>query len=136
MPVLRDYRLFISHAWGYTDEYNRLVNLLNEASNFSWVNYSVPKADPVDAQTTRGLEEAMRRQIRPVQAVLIVAGMYVNHSGWIQFEMDFAQSLGKPIIGVIPWGGQRTPQAVVNAADEMVAWSTASIVDAVRRRAF
>ena len=133
MPSLRDYRLFISHAWQYTDGYNRLETLLNAAANFSWLNYSVPRADSVSAQTTTGLEEAMRRQIRPVQAVLIIASMYVNHSRWIQFEMDFAKELRKPIVGVVPYGGERTPQAVANAADEMVAWSTVSIVDAVRR---
>jgi hypothetical protein len=134
MPDLRVYRLFVSHKWSYTDDYNRLTSLLDGASNFVFHNYSVPKADPVDANNSARLTEAIRNQIRPVQCVLIIAGMYVNHSDWIQFEMDFAKELGKPIIGIVPWGGQRTPLAVETAAHEMVAWSTTSIVDAIRRR--
>ena len=42
MPSLYNYRLFISHAWKYGENYIRLVNLLNEARNFSYYNYSAP----------------------------------------------------------------------------------------------
>ncbi len=133
MPELRIYRLFISHAWSYTDEYARFTNLLNEAPNFQWSNYSVPKADPVDAKSSARLSEAIRNQIRPAQLIVVLAGMYVNHSDWIQFEINFANELKKPILGVEPWGSARTPTAVQNAAKEMVAWSTSSIVSAIRR---
>lgn len=133
MPGLRTYRVFISHAWRYTDDYKRLVGLLDNASNFQWANYSVPKADPIDANSSARLTEAIRNQIRPSQIVVILAGMYVNHSDWIQFEMNFAGGLGKPVIGVEPWGSARTPAAVQNAASELVGWSTSSIVAAIRR---
>lgn len=133
MPYLHNYRLFISHAWSYSDRYNRAVKFLNEANNFSWINYSVPEDDGFDRTSSAALSEAMRRQIRPVQCVVIVSGMYVNHSDWIQFEMNFAKSLGKPILGIRRWGEQRTPQRVIDCADEMVNWNSASIVAAIRR---
>lgn len=85
MPALHTYRVFISHAWKYSDDYNRIVQLLNNASNFSWQNYSVPEHDPLDG--TEDLKEGLRKQIRPVQIVVILAGMYVNYSDWIEFEM-------------------------------------------------
>lgn len=133
MPYLHDYRLFISHAWSYSERYERAVKFLNEANNFSWINYSVPESDAFPRMSNAELTEAMRRQIRPTQCVVIVSGMYINHSNWIQFEMDFAKSLGKPILGIRRWGEQRTPQSVVDCADEMVSWNSASIVDAIRR---
>lgn len=133
MPSLHNHRLFISHAWNYSDRYKRAVEFLNAANNFSWTNYSVPEDDGFDRTSAEELTEAMRRQIRPVQCVIIVSGMYVNHSAWIQFEMNFAKSLNKPILGIRRWGEQRTPQNVVDCADEMVAWNSASIVDAIRR---
>ena len=43
MPALNDYRIFISHAWRYGDDYERLIKLLNEARYFSYYNYSAPK---------------------------------------------------------------------------------------------
>lgn len=133
MPYLHNYRLFVSHAWHYSERYDRATKFLNGANNFSWTNYSVPEDDAFPRMSSAELSEAMRRQIRPVQCVIIVSGMYVNHSNWIQFEMDFAKSMGKPILGIKRWGEQRTPQSVVDSATEMVAWNSASIVAAIRR---
>ncbi|MEI4473533.1 TIR domain-containing protein [Frigidibacter sp. MR17.24] len=133
MPYLHDHKLFISHAWKYSDRYNRAVRFLNDASNFKWSNYSVPESKAFVGMTSEELGEQMKRQIRPAQCVVIVSGMYVNHSAWVQYEMDFAKQIGKPILGIKRWGEQRTPQSVVNCADEMVAWNSASIVAAIRR---
>ena len=135
MPELHRYRLFISHAWTYSDEYNRIIQFLNEASNFIYSNYSVPKHDPVDANNPTKLKEELRQQIRPVEVVIVLAGMYVAYSDWIQFEIDYASELSKPTLGVKPWGSQVTPTAVSSAADEMVGWTTESIVSAIRRLA-
>ncbi|WP_313137969.1 TIR domain-containing protein [Paracoccus jeotgali] len=133
MPYLHDHKLFISHAWKYSDRYQRAVAFLNAAPNFKWSNYSVPEDKAFWGMNSQELGEQIKRQIRPVQCVVIVSGMYVNHSGWIQYEMDFAKQIGKPILGIKRWGEQRSPQSVVNCADEMVAWNSASIVSAIRR---
>lgn len=132
MPYLHNYRLFLSHAWRYSEGYERIVRFINEANNFTWSNYSVPEAKAFENLSKSQLEEKLREQIRPTQCVVILAGMYVAHSGWIQFEIDFAKSLNKPIIGVVPWAAERTPVAVSNAAVEMVRWNSASIVSAIR----
>ncbi|MDE0231633.1 MAG: TIR domain-containing protein [bacterium] len=132
MPPLKTYDLFISHAWTYNAEYNRLVEMLNAAPNFKWRNYSVTKQDPLDANNDARLTEALRRQIRPVNCVLILAGMYVNHRKWIRKEIAIAKSLRKPIVGIKPWGQQRTPVEVQDAANVMVRWNTDSIVRAIR----
>ncbi|WP_300303128.1 TIR domain-containing protein [Ferrovibrio sp.] len=80
MPALKTYDLFVSHAWRYNDDYYRLVKLLEDASNFYMRNYSVPKHDPaIDPNTQAGkarLKAALEAQIRPVNCVLILAGMY------------------------------------------------------------
>ena len=41
------YNIFISHSWNYTDAYERLRNLLNARSYFSWQDFSVRKDDPI-----------------------------------------------------------------------------------------
>lgn len=135
MPALKTYDLFLSHMWRKTDnsEYYRLENLLKGANNFAWRNYSVPEHDPLGTKTDKELREALDRQIRPVNCFVIASGMYVNHRKWIQEELEIAKSYGKPILGVIPWGQERTPVEVQNAAKEMVGWNTDSIVAAVRK---
>jgi len=132
MPPLKTYRLFISHAWKYGDDYDRMVDLLNDASYFSWANYSVPVDKAFEKMTKSQLKDELRDQIRPVNAVLILGGMYVSYSDWIQFEIDFAQEIGKPIIGVKPWGAKVMPKAVSDAADVIVGWNTSTVVQAIR----
>ncbi|MEC3887416.1 TIR domain-containing protein [Xanthomonas campestris] len=132
MPYLHSYRIFISHAWRYSEGYQRAIEFLNDASNFNWINYSIPSDKKFESMGVRALEEELRGQIRPVQCVIVLAGMYANHSDWIQFEIDFAKSLGKPILGIVPWGAERTPLSVTLAANKMVNWSSSSIVAGIR----
>ncbi len=133
MLPLKNYRVFISHAWTHNDEYYRLIDMFDAAKRFSWTNYSVPEHDPKDAENKEKLVQALYNQIKPTHAVIILSGMYVPHSYWIQKEIEIAQELKKPIIGVTPWGHQKTPKAVQDAADEMVGWSTNSVVGSIRR---
>lgn len=135
MPQLHRYRIFISHAWKYNDDYYRLAKRLKETPNFLCANYSVPKHDPVDANNNPKLREELREQIRPVEVVVILGGMYVSFSNWIQFEIDYARELTKPILGIKPWGAQKMPQAVQDAADEIVGWNTPTIVNGIRELA-
>ncbi len=132
MPYLHNYRLFISHAWSYSERYERAINFINAAPNFSWTNFSVPIDRKFEQMSRRALEEELRQQIRPVQCVVVLAGMYAAHSDWIQFEIDYAKSLNKPILGIIPWGAERTPLSVQLAANKMVSWNAASIVSGIR----
>ena len=132
MPALHDYRLFISHAWQYSDGYERILKFIGDAPNFIWTNYSVPESKAFDGLNNAQLKEQLKNQMRPTQCVVVLAGMYVAHSDWIQFEIDFATSLGKPILGVVPWGAERTPLAVSSAATRMVNWNSASIVQGIR----
>ncbi len=135
MPALKTYDLFLSHVWRsvHNSEYYRLENLLKQATNFSWRNYSVPEHDPLGTKTDAELRQALDRQIRPINCFLVVSGMYVYHRKWIQEEIDIARSYGKPIVGVVPWGQERVPIEVQNIAKEMVSWQTSTIVDAIRR---
>lgn len=135
MPQLYPYRLFISHAWSYAESYNRLTRMLNAAPNFLYRNHSVPTDRAFIGLGPYQLRDQLRRQINGTQVVIILAGMYAHHSDWIGFEIDHARALGKPILGIRPWAAQHVPLRVSSVADEMVSWSTSSIVSAIRRLA-
>ena len=130
---LKSYRVFVSHAWEYTDQYRRLEKMLDEAPEFDYSNYSVPEHDPLHAKMKKELVEALYNQIRPTNVVIIIAGMYVPYREWIQKEIDIAVEMGKPIIGITPRGSQKIPQAVQDVAEEIVSWNTSSIVNAIRK---
>jgi len=132
MPLLRTYNLFISHAWSYNESYYRLVRFLNEAPNFQWNNLSVPEDKPLATINDEQLKARLRDQMRPADAFLIISGMYANHSDWIEFEVNFADRIGRPIIAIRPWGAQVMPSYVSSVANRIVGWNTDSIVAAVR----
>lgn len=133
MPQLNPYRIFISHAWDYNGEYYKLEKMLEEYPNFEFRNYSVPKHDPLDASDR--LKEKLLDQMNPAQVIIVLAGMYAVHSTWIQFEIDEAKRLWKPIIGVRPWGQERVPQAIQDAANIMHGWNVGPIVNSIRQLA-
>jgi len=137
MPELRKYHLFISHAWKYCDDYLRLEELLKADSNFSFINYSVPKHNPlIDPNTPMGkkdLETMLSEQIRYASIVLIISDMYAAYKEWIQYEIIRSAYMHKPILGVGPWGQETIPIAVTGVAAAMVEWNTSSIVKAIRK---
>ncbi len=133
MPQLYPYRIFISHAWAYNEEYYRLEKLLNDYSYFDYRNYSVPQHDPLE--TKARLKQKLTDQINPVQVVVVLAGMYAAHSEWIQYEIEEAQRLYKPIIGVRPWAQERVPQIVQNSARVIHGFNAGPIVESIRELA-
>lgn len=132
MPDLKTRMLFISHAWQYDEAYRTMVAWFDAAPNFWWRNCSIPSTDALPDKTVRGLSEGITRQINPAQGVLIIAGMYAAHSGWIDYEIGEAQRMGKTIIAVRPWGQERMPVKVQEAAHALVNWQSASVIQAVR----
>lgn len=132
MPELKTRMLFLSHAWAYDQHYNQLVLWFDTENNFSWKNCSVPSTDALADKTTAGLAAGLTRQISPAQGVIIMAGMYASHSDWIKYEIAEATRMNKVIIGVRPWAAERVPEVVSNAANVMVSWQSASIIQAVR----
>ena len=134
MPQLKTYNLFISHSWAYGDAYEKLVSFFDEHQNFKWVDYSVPKDDPIhNAPNDKALYEAIKNQMPFVNCVVMMAGVYSTYSTWINKEIEIAKEVySKPLIAVEPWGSEKTSKIVKDNADEIVKWQSASIVNAIR----
>lgn len=123
-------RLFISHSWNY-DDYEKMVKLLDGRGYFDFQESSVPATDPLTGSNQQ-VWDAIYNKIRWAQVILLTAGVYATYSGSIKKEIEFAKSIRKPIIAVVPLGNERT-SSLCGYADEVVGWRADSIVDAVRR---
>lgn len=136
MPKLYDYRIFVSHAWKYGDDYRRLINLLDNALYFSYYNYSAPQEKPLfpvgTPLTNNMISTAITNKIKPSQITIVISGMYVQYKDWIQYEIDESKRMGKPILAIKPWGNERIPSYITQNADMIVNWQTNSIVSAIR----
>lgn len=135
MPHVKMRSLFISHSWSYTDAYEKLIGLLNAAPNFYYKNYSVPKDDPVhNAPNAAALERAIKDQMVFCDVVVVMAGKYATYSKWIQHEIAIAKNYAvpKPVLAIRPWANTQVSSVVIQNADQLVSWSTSSIVSAIR----
>ena len=126
------YRIFISHSWKYSNQYDKIVEFLDDGG-VTYYNHSVPKDDPVHTNgTDKQLEDAIDAKIKGCSCVIILAGVYSSCSKWIKKEIAIAQKYGKPIISVRPWGAERVSDAVTQAADVVVGWNATSVANAVK----
>ena len=125
------YRIFISHSWNYSNQYDSIIEFLDK-QGVSYYNHSVPKDDPVHTNgTDKQLYDAIDAKIKGCSCVIILAGVYASYSKWINKEIEIAQKYDKPIIAVKYWGTTRISTVVSNAANKLVGWNSKSVADAI-----
>jgi hypothetical protein len=139
VQLSRQYRVFISHAWDYSDEYDGVVNLLNSNSSFRWTNLSITIDQPLPMLTFfpksyRNIARHLDEKIQQADCLLVLAAMYFAHRGWIQSEIEAAAEYNKPIIAVLPRGQERVPEALSRVAiTAPIGWNSNSIISATRQ---
>jgi len=130
--MVKTYNLFISHSWDYVDDLMNLRKLLENRGYFKVVFFEVPPHNPIESSNSNYVESIIRQKIVQSDVVIGIAGMYATYSKWMEWELNTAKNLRKPILGVIPRGQIRISQTVENISDKIVHWNTESIVDAIR----
>lgn len=128
--------VFISHSWTYTDHYKTLADwLFNSSWNVSgtplvFADFSIPEHDPIhNANNEYELGAAIAGELAKAHIVVCPTGMYANHSKWIEKELAGAENMRRKILGVDPWGQQRTSSIVQDRADKVVGWNKNSVVN-------
>lgn len=131
----RPYRIFVSHSWKYSEQHERIEEFLDSEEQLTWKNFSIPEDDPLEFEDSNDLRQQLYQQVGQSNVVIVISGMYVSHSEWIEEEIEMAKHFEKPIIGVQPYGNERLPKSVKDAADEVVGWRQQSIVNAIAKYA-
>ena len=131
MSQARVVRLFISHSWEYSDEYVRLVNFLRRIKDFDFYNYSVPKHNPLSADTDKKLLDELCDQLRGCNILIVLATMRPSYSEWIQKEILIANIYDKPVLAIMPRGQERISSIITKYSDKIVRWNTRSIRRAI-----
>ena len=127
-------RLFVSHAWENSEDYNRVFEYLEASGKFYYQNTSQPQAKkPIDKESQR---EDLRRQIAPSEVVLVLPAAYKAASELVTFQMNFAKSADRPIVAMEIFAStEALPEAIRALADEVCAWNERNLIDALRRHA-
>jgi len=129
--INQPYNVFISHSWDYAEQYQRVKEWLNE-SNISVKDYSIPVEKRIDVSSKLELKARISARIQAASLVIVFAGMYVNYSEWIDYEISEAATHNKKILAVIPWGHERIPAMVQLYATTTVHWQKGSVIQGVK----
>lgn len=130
--MANNYRIFISHSWSYPDDLFQLRNLLEQRGYFN-VEFQEHGIDtPINSENATYVKQVLKRKISNSDIVLAIAGMYASYSDWIAWELETANSINIPIVGVIPRGQERISSTVTQYSKTDVRWNTESIVQAIR----
>lgn len=131
--MAKSYTIFISHSWAYIDDLNNLKSLLENRGYFN-VQFEEATPDiPINSENAYYIRQRLKQKISNSDVVLAIAGIYASYSEWMEWELNKALELGKPIIGVVPRGAERVSTVVSLRANEVVRWNTDSIVEAIRK---
>lgn len=117
------YDIFISQLKDDDEEYNRFIGKLEASYDFQWKNHSIK--DKTDNQQ-------LTEQMKDVDVVIILSGMYSKNKNLIEKEIDMARKLEKPIVIIRPYGMENVPGRIEEVASEVVGWNTSCIVDSIR----
>jgi hypothetical protein len=128
-------RVFVTHTFSASADYHRVFEYLESSPNFFYVNCSAPDDLPA-AGGREALKEALLKQIRASEVVVVVGSMYAENRDWIEYQMDAAQAAEIPLVALEPFGGiGKMSDEVARRADEVVGWNERIMVDAIRRQA-
>jgi hypothetical protein len=130
--MAKDYKIFISHSWLYTEDLEALQKLLNERGYFNVTFLEATKKTPIDSENAVYVKTVLKARIVQSDIVLVLAGVYATHSDWMIWELETAKANNIPIVGVIPRGQERISTEVYTRSIVDVRWNTESIVDAIR----
>lgn len=133
--MAKQYKIFISHSWQYSDTLETLRNLINARSYFSATYEESTKDKPINSEDESYVKRRLAQKIANSDIVLALAGVYASHSSWMEWELDKAIELGVPIVGVIPRGQDRISTIVSSRSVAVVRWNTESIIAAIRAHA-
>ena len=127
-------RLYVSHLWDADEDYNRVFEFLGGARNFFYAHSSAPDQRPAGGREAE--REALRGQISPAEAVILLSSQHRRGSDLLEFQANFAKASDKPVILVASFGGTGAlPKLLTELADETVDWDERALVDAIRRQA-
>jgi len=125
--------VFISHVHEDDDGLGKLKGLLKE-KGLHIRDASIHAGKENNATAPDYIKsEILAPQIRWAGVFVVYVTPKTKDSAWVNWEIEYAQKIGKRIVGV--WGhgdaNCELPEALKDYADAMVGWHGDSIVDAI-----
>jgi hypothetical protein len=126
-------RVFVAHCFETNENYLRVFEYLESSHNFFYRNCSDPDLAVSEREAMR---EELRKQIALAEIVIVPAVLYRNHREMIDFILNCAKGMDKPVIVLEHFGvKEKIPVQLEALGDETIGWNERDIADAIRRQA-
>ena len=124
---------FVSHIHEEENDVPRLKNLMAQ-HGMTARNYSITSDKFNNAKNEHYIKtQILGPQIEQCSVLIVTVAPGTKDSEWVNWEIEYANKLGKRIVGVWQWGAKNCelPEALEKHADAVVGWNGESIIDAV-----
>jgi len=127
------YRVFVTHLFQPSEDYQRVFEYLESRENFFYVNSSNPDGMP-SAGGSEGIKETLREQIKPAEVVIVPVALFDANPDLVRFQMDVAQAFSKPILAIKAFGETvAIPKEVVERCDDVIDWNDRNLINAIKK---
>lgn len=129
---MADKNVFISH-YGKDDESVQSLKSLLSTNGYTLKNSSIDSTKPNDASNEEYIKSLLRDKMKWAGSVIVLIGPETHTRDWVNWEIDLAYRLGKPIIGVFIQGAKDSdvPDSFQKYGDALVGWNSNKIIDAI-----
>ena len=126
-------RVFVAHAFEPSEDYMRVFEYLESSHNFYYRNCSDAERPVAERDA---MKEELRKQIALAEVVIVPAGLYRTQRETIDFILNCAKGLDKPVVVLETFGvKEKLPVQLEALGDEIIEWNERTLADAIRRQA-
>ena len=128
--------VFVSHIHEDDEGLGALKELLAKA-DFQIRDASITSEKPNAATSSEYIKnEILAPGIRWASTLIVYVTPETKDSEWVNWEIEYAQKLGKRIVGIWAHGANESnlPKALDSYADAVVGWNAERIIDAITGR--
>jgi hypothetical protein len=125
--------VFISHVHEDDTGLADLKSLLKN-NGMTIRDYSINSDNPNNAHSEDYIKsQILAPRIRDCGTMVVYVSPETKESHYVNWEIEYAQKLGKRIVGVWAHGDKdcEVPEALANYADAIVGWHGNSVIDAI-----
>ncbi|MEO1244089.1 MAG: hypothetical protein AAFX56_00280 [Pseudomonadota bacterium] len=127
-------RVFVSHAFGESENYLRIFEFLESVDRFYYLNVSRPDVAPSGGMDA--VKDELIAQIKLAEAMFVLPDLYDKQADLVTFMMDVADANKIPMIVIRPFGQvTETPAELIRRCKEHIEWNSRELVDALKRQA-
>ena len=125
--------VFISHIHEDDDGLGKLKDLVAKGG-LAVRDASINSSNPNNAKDTDYIKaQVLAPQIQWASTLVVYITPETKNSEWVNWEIEYAEKLGKRIVGVYAHGANEcdVPEALEKYADDVRGWNSEGVVEAI-----